>query len=124
MAKQVQFKDPGTTGSAGVSPSYEQLQEQIATLLQESEARVNDLNQARAVLRKTHDWVIDAVEEHIEQGWALACTLSNKLRPLDPKNPTDDERILEWRLAELLEAHLSSGEPLHCVRAMLLGESK
>ncbi len=81
-----------------------------------------EIDHARKVLASSSNYVLDEIEEHLEQALALANALADKLTPRDPKNIEDDHPIREWRLAQLLEDHLSSTSRLCIARQFLLGE--
>lgn len=80
------------------------------------------LQQARDVLHKSSQYVIEMFEDKGDQMFALASALADQLTPADPKNPPDDWPINAWRLAQVLEGLLSNPSERQTARAMLLGE--
>ena len=81
-----------------------------------------EIDHAQKVLASSSNYVIELFEERLEQAFALAQTLADRLKPRDPKNIGDDHPITEWRLAEVLENHLSCTASLSIARQFLLGE--
>lgn len=123
MVRPVQIKEPGTAGSAGTAPMYEQLQQQVAELLRERSNRVITRQDAQQALRWSSEYVIDAYEESNEQYYALCSAVVNELTPPDAKNPPDNWHLTAWRIAQALEDLLGHTHDTKVARSFLLGEA-
>ena len=77
-----------------------------------------------AVRSATYHAVMHVVGEERELLLALAHALEGRLRPADPRNPRDDDRVTEWRLAELLAERLGSLAPERTIGALLFGSER
>lgn len=70
----------------------------------------------------TCNWVLDVYEDERDKLHALAWALVNELEPKDRKNPKDDDKLIAWRLAELMYEMLSDARITTSAREILLGE--
>lgn len=65
------------------------------------------------------DLAMSLMEEEHEKLLCIALSLANKLEPKNPKDIQDDEDVIAWRLAQVLEERLSSVEFLNDMRGLL-----
>jgi hypothetical protein len=68
-------------------------------------------------------FAMDLIDDEMNKLHCLAIALENQLRPNDPKNPTDTDNLIAWRLAEVLEEKLGSTAFEKGVRSLLILES-
>ncbi len=76
--------------------------------------------QAEHALR-TANYIIDQWEMQREKVFALVTCLTSRLAPLDPKKPDDDDKIIEWNIALVIEDILSSTRTIDSLRTMAKG---
>lgn len=70
-----------------------------------------------------YQFVVDLVSEERSLLFALATTIAQNLEPADPDDPPDDAKLVEWRLAMLLEDRLSKTSFEDGVRQLLFGRA-
>lgn len=71
----------------------------------------------------SYETVIEILEEYHGQLMALASSLVDRLTPKNPKDPEDDARLAEWRLAQVMEDMLGSAATIKGIKGILMGGS-
>lgn len=64
---------------------------------------------------------LDFVEEERDRLLALAMVLRQRLEPVDPKDPGENDDLNAWRLAQLLEERLTDTGFTDTLRKFVLG---
>ena len=67
---------------------------------------------------------IDQWEDERDKIHALATCLVSALAPVDPKDPDDNDRLIEWRLAQVIEQMLGSTASLSETRNLVTEATK
>jgi len=68
--------------------------------------------------------VFDTWEDERDRVYALVTCLVKALEPIDPHNPASYDRLIEWRIAEVIEELLASNKGFKRCRDMLLEANK
>lgn len=72
----------------------------------------------------SYETVIEILEEYHGQLMALASSLVDRLTPENPKDPEEDARLAEWRLAQVMEDMLGSTATIKgSIKGILMGGS-
>jgi len=70
----------------------------------------------------TATYILDSWEAEREQIWALASCIERGLQP-NTETPRDDERWVEWRVAEIVVERLGCTKHIQTLREMVKGSA-
>jgi len=70
----------------------------------------------------TANYILDSWEAEREQIWALASCIERGLQP-NTESPRDDERWVEWRVAEIVVELLGCTKHIQTLREMVKGSA-
>jgi hypothetical protein len=67
----------------------------------------------------TLDFAMDFMDQELAKLESLAIVLTNQLCPSDPKNPSDDDDVISWNLAQVLSERLGNVNFSNSMRELL-----